>query len=239
MATTIRPFEDRDFPAFVEISRQVQPEWQSTEEETRHRYKAWDRDRYYLYHVVAEDASDQVVGWGLIQHVPDQFHPDKYSLDVAVNPADQRRGIGGALYDHLLEHMQARDALLVRTEAKESKAESIGFLERRGFYDVQRGWESRLDVASFDETPFAGAEERVAANSITVTTLAAEMATSPEVVRQAYQLYLVGMRDAPEVDEVTDVPFEYFMLPRSTIRRRCWTATSWPRTVADWSPRAR
>lgn len=39
---------------------------------------------------------------------------------------------------------------------RETDLESIGFLTRRGFVEVQRGWQSRLDVAGFEFERFAG-----------------------------------------------------------------------------------
>ena len=67
--------------------------------------------------LVAEDAAGAMVGYGQINHMPSQFHPRKFSLDLLVDPACQRRGIGSALYGRMLEELASRDALLARAEA--------------------------------------------------------------------------------------------------------------------------
>ena len=85
------------------------------------------------------------------------------------------------------------------------------FLRRRGFEEVQREWESRLDIAGFDFDRFRGAEERVARQNIVITTLAAEMERDPQALRKAYELRLAGEEDEPAVDPITPVPFETFL----------------------------
>src|SRR3972149_6470462 len=110
---------------------------------------------------MAEDAAGRAVGYGRINHIPWEFHPQTYYLNVTVDPALRRRGIGSAIYDALLGELQRRGALAVRSGvAKETMTESVAFLTRRGFAEVQRGCESRLDVPAFDVARFAGAEER-------------------------------------------------------------------------------
>ena len=89
--------------------------------------------------------------------------------------------------------------------------ESIAFLTRRGFVEVQRGFESRLDVAAFDFARFAGAEERVAGRGIILTTLAAERQRDPDALRKAYELQQACGRDVPAVGEVTETSFEMFL----------------------------
>lgn len=97
----------------------------------------------------------------------------------------------------------------MRAEAKESSPDGIRFLGERGFVEAQRWWESRLDVAAFGPTRFAGAAERAAEQGITLTELATERARDLEALRAADDQFLVCLRDVPEIDPVTDVPFEH------------------------------
>jgi GNAT superfamily N-acetyltransferase len=137
--------------------------------------------------------------------MPHQFDPRRYAIDVSVDPPEQRRGIGSALFDHLMAELRRRDAAIVRSEAKESLPGSLAFLARRGFVEVQRFWESRLDLAGFDPAPFAGAEARAAAAGVAFTTLAAEYARDGErAIRAAYELDLEVSRDIPLTTPMTD-----------------------------------
>ena len=211
MTVRVRPFVDGDYPRYVAIANAVVPEFRQSEAEARHWDASFDRERYHLSRVVAEDADGVVVGWGQIGHMADQFHPDRYSLDLQVDPPARGRGVGAALYDRLRGELADRRATAVRAEAKESNPVGIGFLERRGFVEQRRAWESWLDVPSFDAARFAGATERASAQGIAITTLAAEQARDPNALRAAHDLYLVCCRDQPEIDPITDVPFEHFV----------------------------
>ncbi len=222
MTVHVRPFRDADYPRFVEIANTVVPEFRQNEAEARRRDETWDRERYHRDRVVADDETGCVVGWGEIGHMPDQFHPDRYFLDLQVEPLQWRRGIGGALYERLLRALTARGAAVVRAEAKETSAEGARFLAGRGFVEAQRAWESRLYVPAFDPARFAGAAERVANQGITFTDLATERARDPESLRAVYNLFLACSRDIPEIDPVTDVSFEHF------VAREVEDPAAWP-----------
>lgn len=208
----LRPFREEDHPRMVEIGSAAYPDSPWNEEETRHWDASWDHTRYQFLRLMAEDAGARVVGFGRIGHMPWEFHPRKYSLNIVVEPSLRRRGIGAAIYDGLIEELRRREATAVRSGVeKETMTESITFLAHRGFVEVQRGYESRLDVAAFDFERFAGAEERVAGQGITLTTLAAERARDPDAPRKAHALQQACGRDVPAPGEITDTPFEMFL----------------------------
>jgi GNAT superfamily N-acetyltransferase len=211
MPIPLRPFRDDDYPRLVEIRNRVYPDYPESLDEIRHDDATWDSQRYGRLRLVAEDVDGRMVAYGQINHMPSQFHPRKFELDVVVDPGCQRRGIGSALYDRLLEELAARNALLTRAQVQESMSASVAFLARRGFDEVQREWESRLDVAAFDFASFSGADERVTQAGISITTLAAERERDPDVLGKLYQLHATCERDVPSVDPVTDVPVELFL----------------------------
>jgi GNAT superfamily N-acetyltransferase len=101
--------------------------------------------------------------------------------------------------------------LLVRAVATEGDAESIGFLTRRGFHEIWRQLESRLDVAAFDAAPFVGAVERVERQGVTITTLAAELARDRAVLADVYELHVTCNRGQHEIDPVTPPRFDAFV----------------------------
>lgn len=207
----VRPFRDADYSRVVEIANLADPDHPQTEAEVRHADTAWDHDRWFRVRVVAEDGSGRVVGAGRLHHVPGEFHPDRYLVWIETDPADQRRGVGSALYERLLGMAQARGARALQAWVRrETDADTLRFLLRRGFVEVQRGWESRLDVEAVDLDRFADAERRVAAQGITLTTLAAELARDGDALRRVHALHAVCRRDVPRAGEATHVPFEEF-----------------------------
>jgi L-amino acid N-acyltransferase YncA len=211
MPIAIRPFQVADYPRIVEITDAIFPEYRWNPDDARRDDAAWDHEQYARQRLVAEDETGAVVGWGQFSHIPHQFRPDTYELRIEVDPPEQRLGVGGALYDRLLAELRRRGARRVRTRTKASLTESLAFVAARGFVEVERDWESRLDLTAFDFARFAGATERVAAGGITITTLADERARDPGALRAAYELHLACTRDMPRVDPVTDVPFAQFV----------------------------
>jgi len=210
-AASVRAFQNPDLAAYVAIRNAVDSERPISLEEAQHDDARWDGQRYHLARFVAEQAGGRISGWGEIAHLPWHFHPRKYGLRLEVAPGDRRRGIGGRLFGRLLEELQTREALLVRAEATEDHPEGIGFLTRRGFREIWRYLECRLDLAGFDAARVTGAAERVARQGVTITTLAEEMAPDPAVLREVYGLHLACGSGEQEIDTVTPPPFEEFV----------------------------
>lgn len=207
----IRSLGADDVAACVAIANAVDPAHSVSLEVAQHRDDTWDAARFFRARYVAEGAGGQVPGWGQIAHSVWQFHPDRYALRLEVHPEHRRRGAGGLLFERLVETLRSRDALLVRCVAIEGDGDSIGFLARRGFQEVWRNLESRLDVPAFDPAPFSGAAERVARQAVAITTLAEELASDPRVLRDVYELQLICNSAQQELDPVTPPPFEGFI----------------------------
>ena len=205
MEPTVRPFTEDDRARRVEIGRLNDPHWPPSIEQLAHDDRNWD-SRFFRLRLAAELAG-RVVGWAEARHSPDQFHPDKYRLELEVDPTARRRGVGTALYAAIEGALRARGAVSLRASAREDAAACLAFLACRGFVEVGRAWESWLDVPSFDARQFAGAEERVAAQGIRIGSLAER----PTALRELYELYLHCERDAPSLDPRTPIGFEQFV----------------------------
>jgi GNAT superfamily N-acetyltransferase len=211
----VRPFVEDDRERLVEIGSRIDPEYPGSPEQGRF-YDQLDRERgYFFQRLVAEGAGGAIVASGQVRHARPWIPGERtYWLDIEVDPAYQRRGIGGALYEGLLRALDGRNAERLRASYKESRPEAERFLVRRGFVEVERSWESRLDVGAFDFAAFAGDEERVAAGpqgaGITLTTYAAESARTPDVLPKLYELYDACGPDEPSVDPYVSMPYEEF-----------------------------
>ena len=170
----IRPF-DGEYEQLIAIQKAIDPDEGGSVEGWRFDDDAWRHDRYFKERVVAE-RDGRVVGWGQVYQMPWQFHPEKFRMNLDVHPEFQRQGIGSALYARLVAIARDQKGKRVRTDTQESRTAALDFLSKRGFEEIQRYWESRLDVNAFDFAPFAAAEPRAAAEGITITTLAEELA---------------------------------------------------------------
>lgn len=208
MTIPIRPFTLDDFAQVVQIKNLIFPEYPFTVEEQLE----WEAHRDPTHKIgrwVAEQ-DGQILANGEYGQRLDEYHPRKFFIDVNVHPDHQRQGIGASLYNQIMEELKQHDPLLVRCEMRENMADSIRFLEKRGFHDAWRAWESRLDVAAFDSTPYAGLEEKLRAEGIEIKSVK-ELETDPECYHKLHRLDNELVMDIPSFEETVPLTYERFV----------------------------
>jgi len=206
--SAFRPFAPGDYPALAALRCAVEPEYPVTVEELQfHDANRDPKCRHARW--VCENAGDIVAsgGYGQETYV---YHPRKFWLSLSVHPEHRRRGIGTRFYDHVLTELESFEPLSVGSSVRSDRSDSIAFLERRGFQEIMRAWESRLDVSTFDPSPYAGAQERVREQGIEIATFR-ELEADPERNRKLHDLEIALNEDVPAPDPVTPVPFEQFV----------------------------
>lgn len=203
----VRPFAPSDYDAWIAGANRCYPDYPLSVQEMRHEDETFDLTRFFKLRLVAED-DGALVGGLQLNHRPSRFHPDRYAFDMWVVPEARRHGNGGRLYDAGLAELLSRNALAAVAGAKESMADGVEFLRKRGWVEIRRDWESRLMVSGFDFAKFAGADERVAAAGIRITTLAEELAHDPDAERKAFELVDVLRIDVPATDAPSPETFE-------------------------------
>ncbi|CAN5240356.1 GNAT family N-acetyltransferase [soil metagenome] len=201
-----REFAPADYEGYVTLSNRCYPDYPSTIKEIQHRDDTWDAEKYFKRRFVVE-RDGGIVGAADINHARWGFQADKYHLELAVDPALRRKGIGMALYEELVRTARVRGAVQLVANAKESMDDGLAFALHRGFVEVKRDWESRLDMDTFDGAAFAAAPARAAAEGITITTLADEIARDEGALERAYELDCDVGRDVPSTDPFTPLPF--------------------------------
>lgn len=206
-----RPFAEGDYETIVAIRNQVDRDDPTTVADVRYSDSIWETDRFDRLRLMAEDETGRVVGFGQINHIPYEFHPQRYRIVGRVDPALWRRGIGTAIYERMLAELRSRNATAARAEIREDHTETVGFMQRRGFVERQREYESHFDVRSFDFGRFPDAEARVTAQGLALTTLAAEGADAPEVLRRLHDCFVECDTSVPSIDGVTPTSFERFL----------------------------
>lgn len=207
----IREATEADDPRLLEIANALFPDFSETLEELRHGRARHRTQGYTDVVIVAEEAHDAIVGYGHFHHMIGQFNPGRYRVGIYVDRSWQRRGVGGTLFDHALADLTARGARALESFARETSAEVVGFLARRGFRETLRTWELRLNLATFDPKPFADYEDQLRSSEVVITTLAEEYARDPEALRRAYTLREAVWAEVPAPIPHTPVPFEDFV----------------------------
>ncbi len=203
---TLRPIDTQtDLPRMVELMNTV-----SAEPVTVERLQEWEglspaggiRQR-----IAAVDESDRIVGFNDSGHWPFML-AHRFWIDVIVDQALRRQGIGTRLYDNALQFSQAQQATRLEAEARDHNPDWLRFAEQRGFKIERHIFESTLDLATFDESRFAGVVASVEATGIRFFTLA-DIENSAELRRKHYELSKRNSLDIPGSDG-TFPPFEDF-----------------------------
>jgi ribosomal-protein-alanine N-acetyltransferase len=130
-AVTIEPMTEADVEAALAIDLASFPIDATRTPELREKQLREELGRSWARLRVAKEG-ERIVGYLLSWHVVDEIH----LLDVAVDPAVRRRGIGRALVDDLLAYARARSASKVLLEVRASNAAALALYDRLGFSRV-------------------------------------------------------------------------------------------------------
>ena len=200
--------DDQDYEAAVAIENAIYPE----EPQSVESWRFWDanRDPQYFFRRYVGEVGGRVVATAAIGHTSWTYQPGKFFVFVAVDPRCQRRGIGGAVYDYLLDELAPFEPTKFVGHAREDHEDSMQFLQNRGYRPVLRAPKSRLDTAAFDPSPFEYKVQRVLDSGIAIKTLAQLCDEDPQWKRKVYELEWECLQDVPTTDPFTKRSFEQF-----------------------------
>ncbi|MBI1741448.1 GNAT family N-acetyltransferase [Candidatus Acetothermia bacterium] len=210
----IRLFEPTE-PEYEAVGRIGSANYPEEHHYGAHAVRDWDRQLAGSYihqrYVVVALQNRQIVGYASYCHNPTMFHPQKFEVELQVDPAWQRRGIGTQLWERLLIDLRSHQAIMIWTEAREDMKHTLSFLEKRGFQESLRAWESRLYLDRFDFAPFASYIERIRSLGIEIATLAEERERIPDCLSKLYELHTTLGQDVPRPEPYTPHSFELFL----------------------------
>ena len=206
MDLRVRAFTPEDYETIVEIGNRLFPEYPDTVEEVRHYDE--NRDPKCKHQRFVAELEDRIVGHAHYGQSPAMYHPQKFEIGVYVEPDCQGRGIGRALYGHLLKALEPFDPIKLFSFAREDYERSVRFLCDRGFAEVMRSWESRLDVNAFDFSPYEGRIGRVEAQGIRLASLK-DLLDDPECARKLFELERDLLQDVPFPDRYTPEALDF------------------------------
>jgi len=145
---------------------------------------------------------DDLLGAGYVRGVPGQ---PGLLMEIYVDPAHRRRGVGSTLYEALLERIGPTD-LSLWSYVSESDAGGVGFAATYGFVERDRAFESGLDLLDFEADEHASTLQAADARGLRMSTFSDE--DSPEMRRQMYALTQLLERDVPTVVKRQDVTYD-------------------------------
>ena len=202
-----REFDPTDYPRLSEIYNANFPDYPRSTDEWRTRDESVDRSKYYRQRYVFLE-NNAAVGFGVLAHVTDMFHPSKFWIEILVDPTCHGRGIAGAIYRRLDEELKKLGAVTAWTGSKQNLPRLTGFYQRRGFEEKQIAWESRLDVKVTDLSKFREFPEKVQRQGIVLTTLAEEQKEGKGSLRKLHELVQIISADMPSPGDFTPTSYE-------------------------------
>ena len=164
--------------------------------------------------------------------------PGGFFVYIRVDPQRRRQGVGGAMYEHLIERATRARATRLYDYVYENQSVTLGFLQRRG---VRRSGKTsgqlRLDVRTARLDGLAGVEKRLRTEGIRIETLAALGEDDEYLLRQLYELDRSTYADIPASESAEIDPFDVWL--RHTLRVSghsadiCWLAMDADRVVGE------
>jgi GNAT superfamily N-acetyltransferase len=136
------------------------------------------------------------------------YHPDKYNVDVIVHPDACGQGVGRALAEHLDAHLSARGVVSTLAGTREDHARAVAFIRARGYQEVKRYFESRLNLNAFDFAPFRE-RERVHPE-YTLATYRDLETRDPAFHDRLYEMFDAVRQDVPRPEPATPLTREDF-----------------------------
>jgi mycothiol synthase len=185
-----RAVTDADLAAYCDVWTAITPREPTTLEVVKRRIER-QPERLYL---VAE-AAGRIVGVGFAG--PSQS-PERTALEVRVLPEHRRHGIGSALLEQLLGHGSRLRPEWVSGMVTEDDAESVGWVQRRGFEEYGRQVELSRSVQEVENEGSAPA-------GIEIVEL------SDEHLQGAYAVAVECFPDMPVTPPIQAPPYDVWL----------------------------
>jgi mycothiol synthase len=202
----IRKATENDFEAIAQVLNSVWPDNRTTPEALEEEHQKTP-ERITHGDLVAE-VNGNIVGCADYSQFLGMYHPQKFGAWIHVMPEHRNKGIGTALYNAVLEELRPFNPISLLTSTREDQAAGLHLVQKWGFAESKKYWESRLDVKAFDITPYAHTQEKPASHDIEITNLAELAKRDADYLQKYYDLWCEARKDVPRPEPATEVPFE-------------------------------
>lgn len=192
----IRLADAADYPAIAAVHNACDPEHPQGPEAFVHSDTLEDA-RVFRHRYVLEEGG-RVLGYAGYLQFSMMFDPRRFVLYGGVLPEARGRGLGTLLLDRIMGDLLPREPRDVGTAAWSYQEDGLRFLAARGFEEVMRESESRLDLDAFDPAPYAA--EGV--GEVRFATLGA-LGDTPALRERIFALDMAVSEDIPMTGELT------------------------------------
>lgn len=199
---TIKRFKHTtsEYKAFADIRNTIWADMPRSVAELKHNDDTWHEGKLFGRVLAIQDGRHVAVGnygepgWSA--------QKGRYFIHIMVHPSHQNQGIGGMVFDHILEDLKPRNPRVIAAETREDLNHSISFLEKREFELKQRNAISKLDLEAFQPNGLEKSFDKVKASSIEIHTLAELQTTDSKWLEKMYDFDKEVAPDVPTTSPV-------------------------------------
>ena len=141
--TVVRAATDDELLDLATVRHEVDADAQPGLENMRHTLATFPHAVYLLARL-----GDEAVGCAYAGCFPGSEHDPFMYAHVGVTAASRRQGVGGALLAVVSSHAQSARKEGLTVEVKEDDPDSLAWVERRGFVEIERQKALELELAS-------------------------------------------------------------------------------------------
>ena len=197
-----------DYSGVAEVATAVWPDYPTTLRELRH--DDAQRNPDLIFKRIVAELDGRIVAYGAYGQAEGALRPGTFIFNASVHPDHRRRGLGAAIYDHVIDALSPHRPRALIAFTHDTQADALGFLERRGFEVVLRRPVLRLDVRSFDERRFRPGKADDTRQAFAISALSDLMPIVPDWKRRCWELDWEILQDIPLAEPPTRLTLERF-----------------------------
>jgi GNAT superfamily N-acetyltransferase len=157
----------------------------------------YEERRQQLIHRVAEDEHGELLGfyWA----IRSKLEAARIYFNLFVRPEQRGQGVGRRLYEDLARAVEAEQAKRLQVKVWDNCPEGMSFAERRGFTERLHFFAMEMNLADFDDRPYAEIIARLKGKGFQFTSMG-ELGNTEEAQRQLYVLNDTTGMEVPDTD---------------------------------------
>src|SRR3989442_7291760 len=129
---TFREFDPSDYERLVEIYNANYPDYPTSVAETRYNDESSDKSKFVQKRFPCVDQdSGSILAFARLTHTWWNFHPQKFMVDIVVDPQYQRRVVRSRSYERLTEALEQLHATTALPSVKENVTRSLDYASDR------------------------------------------------------------------------------------------------------------
>ena len=197
---------EADYAGYVALKRRVWPHEVVTEASQRDADARRDTSQFHERLLIREGGG--TIAAADVHSLPFSADVHRFGFMVIVDQPARRRGIGTALYRHIVDDLGLGRVAGWEAAAWEGDPSGSAWLRHLGFDLVSTHRMSELSLDTVDTSTFGQVIDSVRSTGVALRSFSEFLATSADAAEELYQLAIELSRDVPWYQDVAKPPLE-------------------------------